>query len=184
MVSGPQALKETTIGQEALLRRAREGELGAFETLYREHVGRVHAICLRLCGDRARAEDLTQEVFVKAWRGLASFREESLLSSWLHRLAVNVVLDDERSRRRRFDPGRATDDLTALESPARQSGGPPAGDLDRAIAALPPGAREVFVLHDVEGYGHEEIARMTGRSEGTSKSQLHRARRILREMLG
>jgi RNA polymerase sigma-70 factor (ECF subfamily) len=146
-------------------------------------VGRVHALCRRLCGDRGRAEDLTQDVFVRAWQRLGTFRGESLFSSWLHRLAVNVVLGEERSRSRRLDLARPAEDIAALELGGPDPERTGSGDLERAIAALPPGAREVFVLHDVEGYRHEEIAEMTGRSAGTCKAQLHRARSLLREAL-
>jgi len=178
----------------SLILRVREGDPGSFERLYREHVGRLYALCARMCGDRAHAEDLTQEVFVRAWRQLPSFRGESRFSSWLHRLAVNVVLGDERFRGRRYDLGRANSDLQAAASdgadPGRRRGLERGGsrrvtrqDLETAIAPLPPGAREVLVLHDIEGYRHDEIAEMTGRSPGTCRAQLHRARMLLREAL-
>jgi RNA polymerase sigma-70 factor (ECF subfamily) len=166
-----------------LVRRAINGDTGAFESLYRDHVGRVHSLCARMCGDRSRADDLTQEVFIRAYRQLGTFRGESRLGSWLHRLAVNVVLGDDRSRSRRFDPSKAASDADRLADPASGRTGEGTRDLERAIAALPPGAREVLVLHDIEGYRHEEIAEMTGRSAGTCRAQLHRARRLLREAL-
>jgi len=163
--------------------RAQSGDFGAFEELYRRTVGRVYAICLRMTGDRTRAEDLTQEAFTRAWQKLDSFRGEAAFAGWLSRVAVNVVLADRRSR---------------LGGPARESRldevldygiagrpfNPAAGlDLEMAIAALPEGARTVFVLHDVEGYRHEEISRLMGVAVGTSKAQLHRARKLLVEAL-
>lgn len=166
-----------------LVERARSGDLDSFEKLYRVHVGRVLALCARICGDRSRAEDLAQEVFVRAWERLSSFRGESLFSSWLHRLAVNVALGDARARSRRFDTSRPTavvDDLAGRPGAADPALG---RDLERAIGALPEGAREILVLHDIQGYRHEEIAEMTGRQAGTCRAQLHRARRLLREAL-
>jgi RNA polymerase sigma-70 factor (ECF subfamily) len=136
-----------------------------------------------MCGQRALAEELTQDAFVRAWERIGSFRGESAFFSWLYRLTVNVVLGDHRSRSRRQARVVEVDDLANVP---RASAGRPAGlsvDLEEAIAKLPPGAREIFVLHDVEGYKHEEIAEMTGLATGTSKAHLHRARRLLREHL-
>ena len=162
---------------------ARAGDELAFRRLYDAHVGRIYAVCLRLERDAGRAEELTQDVFVRAWGRLTSFRGESQFSTWLHRLAVNVVLSDRRSawRRSKFEITHdATEELPVATRDA------PAGlamDLEQVIAALPDGARTILVLHDVEGYRHEEIAELTGLSVGTSKSQLFRARRLLREAL-
>jgi len=164
-----------------LVRRAQGGDRSAFRRLYEDHVGRVYALCLRLTGDPEDAMERTQDVFVRAWGKLGSFRGEAAFATWLHRLAVNVVLADRRSagrRERRVDVAAA---LGPRSQPAPRSG--LAVDLERAIAALPPGARAVFVLYDVEGYRHEEIAEMTGIAAGTSKAQLHRARKLLREAL-
>ncbi len=161
--------------------RAAAGDRAAFETLYREHAGRVYALCLRLAGDAARAEDYTQDVFVRAWERLGSFRGEAAFSSWLHRLAVNVVLQDRRAERRRLRRVEPTDDLGA--APARRDRIAARLDLETAIAALPDAARQVFVLYDIEGYGHAEIGGLLGIAEGTSKAHLHRARRLLREAL-
>ena len=167
-----------------LIHRAQQGDQAAFEALYRAHVGRVYALCLRLTADRARAEELTQDAFVRAWERLASFRGESAFSSWLYRLTVNVVFLGERTGRRRALRVFTTADPAALERPGDTSGTAAIQlDLERAIAALPPGARQVFVLHDVEGYRHHEIAELTGIAVGTSKAQLFRARRLLREAL-
>ena len=163
------------------VRRARAGDRAAFQRLYEEHVGRVYALCLRLTGDDDEAMDRTQDAFVLAWQKLGSYRGESAFSTWLHRLTVNVVLTDFRAAGR-----RDRRESSAREMGRRVEPAPRAGlhvDLERAIAALPPGARAVFVLYDVEGYGHAEIAALTGIAPGTSKAQLHRARRLLREAL-
>lgn len=172
--------------ERALLVRARSGDLAAFEALYRANVSRIYGLCLRLSGDAALAEDLTQEAFVRAWQKLDSFRGESAFSSWLYPLAVNVALTERRSRKRRDLRLLVTDDLSPFERPDRPegTGGPESRlDLERALATLPPGARSVFVLHDGYGFKHEEIAEMTGVVAGTSKAQLHRARKLLREAL-
>lgn len=166
------------------IQRAQQGDQAAFEQLYRAHVGRVYALCLRLTADRVRAEELTQDAFVRAWERLASFRGESAFSSWLYRLTVNVVFLSQRAGKRRALRVFTTDDPEALERPV-DTYHTAAGqlDLERAIATLPPGARQVFVLHDVEGYRHQEIAQLAGIAVGTSKAQLFRARRLLREAL-
>jgi RNA polymerase sigma-70 factor (ECF subfamily) len=165
---------------------AREGDVDAFERLYRTNVGRVYGLCLRMVADRSLAEDLAQEVFIRAWQKLGTFRGESAFTSWLHRLAVNVVLSRQRGRRRRESRVVAVDDLETYETPERPRGASQAGsalDLEKAVATLPAGARRVFLLHDVEGFSHREIATLTGIAEGTSKAHLHRARRLLREVL-
>ena len=166
-----------------LVRRAQAGDPEAFGALYRQHVGKVHALCLRLSGESGAAEDLTQDVFIRAWESLGSFRGESALGSWLHRLAVNVFLGARRAAGRRerrimpvADPGLLERGGEALSPGLRL-------DLEAAIAALPERARLVFVLHDIEGYQHEEIATMSGMATGTSKAQLFRARRLLRAAL-
>ena len=183
----PEGKSDDRRGREAeLVRRAQGGDLHAFEQLYRDNAGRVFAVCLRVCADRALAEELVQDVFVRAWQKLGSFRGESALSTWLHPLAINVALSERRSRKRRESRVTTTDDLTPFERPEapERTLAPTAGvDLEKAISGLPPGARAVFVLHDVEGYKHEEIADLMGVASGTSKAQLHRARRLLREAL-
>ena len=168
-----------------LIHRAQRGDQAAFEALYRRHAGRVYGLCLRLTADAAEAEELAQDAFVRAWERLASFRGESAFSSWLYRLTVNVVFLHRRAARRRWRRVFTTDDPEAHERPAAREESEPGAalDLERAVAALPPGAREVFVLHDVEGYRHEDIARLSGIAVGTSKAQLFRARRLLREAL-
>lgn len=163
--------------------RARGGDPDAFEALYRMHVGRVHALALRLTGDGQAAAELTQDTFVRAWEALGSFRGESAFASWLHRLAVNAFLGDRRRTLRRERRVAPAADPGALERPGDSDGPGGQVDLERAIAALPERARLVFVLHDIEGYQHGEIAGMTGVAEGTSKAQLFRARRLLREAL-
>jgi RNA polymerase sigma-70 factor (ECF subfamily) len=162
--------------------RAREGDAAAFRALYETHVGRVHALCLRMCGDRADAEELTQDVFVRAWEKLGTFRGESAFGTWLHRLAVNTVLMARRARGRREQRVASVEDPEPLGT-ARGDDPGVSLDLERAVARLPEGAREVFLLFDVEGYGHPEIAGMLGIAAGTSKAQLFRARRLLRQWL-
>jgi RNA polymerase sigma-70 factor, ECF subfamily len=169
--------------ERRLVDRARAGDMAAFEELYRRNVGRVYALCMRLAADPSLAEELAQDVFVRAWERLGTFRGDSAFSSWLHPMTVNVALSERRARRRRTSRFVTTDDLTPFEKPGKTAG-PEAGmDLQKALATLPPGARSVFVLHDVEGYRHQEIAELTGVAEGTSKAQLHRARRMMREAL-
>jgi len=166
-----------------LVLRAQQGDETAFRTLYLEHAGRVHALCLRLAGETGAAEELTQDVFIRVWEALPSFRGESALSSWIHRLAVNVFLGERRSTVRRERRVFTTGGPEELETVGRRPQDATRIDLERAIAGLPKGARTVFVLHDVEGYQHGEIARMIGVAEGTCKAQLVRARRLLREAL-
>lgn len=159
------------------------GDRDAFERLYRANSGRVFALCIRMAGDRSTAEELTQDVFVRAWGKLDQFRGDSSFSTWLHRLAVNVVLNARKQQGRR----RARhEEMDGENESLSQAGLPVPGmrlDLEAAIAMLPAGARKVFVLHDVEGYTHEEIAEQTGVTTGATKSQLHRARMLLREAL-
>ena len=168
----------------ALVRRAQQGDHDAFGQLYRLHAGRVYALCLRLAGNAEEARRLCQDAFVRAWERLGSFRGESEFSSWLHRLTVNAVLADRRAAGRRGGHEQAGTATAAYEAGTAVGGWTPERlDLERAIAALPPGARAVFVLFEIQGYGHDEIAQMTGIAPGTSKAQLHRARRLLREAL-
>lgn len=167
------------------MRRAQAGDVQAFERLYRAHVSRIYALALRMTADPDRAEDLTQDAFVRAWDRLSTFRGDSAFGTWLHRLAVRVVLGDRRSRGRHAEEALEED---RLDRPPRELRTAPARsgttvDLERAVAALPPGARSVLVLHDIEGYRHREIAELLGVTEGTSKAQLFRARRLLREAL-
>lgn len=164
-----------------VVRRAQRGDVAAFEELYRAHSGRIYAVCLRLLADPARAEDLTQDTFIRAWEKLGTFRGRSAFSTWLHRLAVNLTIGYLRGRAR-FDSRTDDEERAERAAPVREHSA--AGvDLERAIAALPPQARTVFVLFDVEGYRHREIAEMTGLAEGTCKAHLHRARQLMRKAL-
>lgn len=172
--------------ERRLIAAAARGEVSAFEALYRRHVGRVHGVIRRLVGGHgSRAEDLTQEAFMRAWQALPAFRFESAFSTWLHRLAVNTALMELRSRRSR--PLEDGDDDAVAQIGSADSAGHLTAlslDLERAVATLPPRARAVLVLYDVEGWRHEEIAAELGMAVGSSKAQLHRARGLLRARLG
>jgi RNA polymerase sigma-70 factor (ECF subfamily) len=162
--------------------RAANGDHEAFERLYRGHVGRVYALAVRMVGS-GEADDLTQEVFIRAWSKLGTFKGQSQFATWLHRLAVNHILSRRtvlRRRESRLFGGEGI--LGRLTAPKRRASGA-ALDLEHAIARLPSRAREVFVMYDVEGFSHEEVADALGVTVGTSKSQLHRARMLLREKL-
>jgi RNA polymerase sigma-70 factor (ECF subfamily) len=174
------------------IRLAQQGDAAAFERLYQLHNRRVYSLCLRMVGNTAEAEDLTQEAFLQLFRKVSTFRGESAFSTWLHRLAVNVVLMKLRKK------SGTESSLEQITEPDEDSGGPRrdfgapdlrlSGSIDRvnlqrAIDQLPPGYRAVFVLHDVQGYEHNEIAGIMGCSIGNSKSQLHKARMRLRELL-
>ena len=163
---------------------AAAGDRRAFERLYGQHVNRMFSLCARMVNDRTRAEELTQDVFVRAWEKLTLFRGESAFGTWLHRLTVNVVLNDRKSegrQRSRFDDDDEGDGIDGLA--ARPTAPGDRMDLEMAIGKLPRGARRVFTLHDVEGYKHEEIAEMLGVTTGATKAQLHRARMLLRKAL-
>ena len=160
----------------ALVRRVQQGDLDAFEPLYRRHAGRTYALCLRLTGDRIEAAERVQDVFVRVWERIKSFRGDSAFTSWLHRLTVNVLLQDMRSARRR-EARVVLDDESVAETPPVMID--ERIDLDAALLRLPPGARVVFVLHDMEGYSHDEIAQMLGRASGTVRAQLWKARQML-----
>lgn len=182
-VDDPSRLEPALEAESALVEQARHGDVKSFETLYRRHVGRVYAVCLRLAGERQAAEECTQDAFVQAWEALAGFRGDSAFGSWLYRIAVNVVLARHRSRIRRAAWVDTTGQDLLEQVPAPGEPVDLAMDLDRAIASLPDGARHIFVLHDVEGHRHEDIARSTGLAVGTCKAQLHRARKLLRQRL-
>jgi len=161
--------------------KAASGDVGAFERLYRAQVARVHSLARRMAGP-AQADELTQDVFVRAWQKLGTFRGDSAFATWLHRLAVNVIIERFRvksAERLRLVEG---DDLFALTAGVPVKHAERLG-LEAALELLPPGAKRVFVLHDVEGYKHEEIAEMLGVTSGATKAQLHRARLLLREAL-
>ncbi len=169
--------------------RSTHGDVESFEALYRAHAPRVYALCLRLTADESKARELTQDVFVQAWKALPEFRGDANITTWLHRIAVNAMLMEQRSERRRLARVALVEDTTddaelvELEGSVNPPDVASAIDLERAIAALPPGVRRAFVLHDVEGYSHEEIAQMTGLAAGTLRAQLHRARQLLMRML-
>jgi RNA polymerase sigma-70 factor (ECF subfamily) len=169
--------------EDDLVRKAQGGSAAAFERLYELHVRRMYALCLRMVTSHRKAEELTQDIFVRAWEGLASFKFQSAFATWLHRLGTNVVLGHLRSERRREDRVTPAADLEAYEAGVRHAMPETKMDLERAIALLPEGAREVLILHDIQGYRYREIAEMTEIAEGTVKSQLNRARRLVREAL-
>ena len=174
------------------IRLAQRGDAAAFERLYQLHSRRVYSLCLRMVGNTAEAEDLTQEAFLQLFRKISTFRGESAFSTWLHRLAVNVVLMKLRKKSgKETSLEQVTEPDEESGSPRRDFGAPDlklSGSLDRvniqrAVDQLPPGYKAVFVLHDVQGYEHNEIAGIMGCSIGNSKSQLHKARMRLRELL-
>ena len=178
-------LARDAIGDETeRVARARNGDVAAFEALYRDHVGRVYGLCLRMTGHPATAEDLTQDTFVNAWRSLPGYEGRSRFSTWLHRIAVNAVLAQRRRPQARSEVS-LTDaeggDLEFAEEDVLDHATPI--DLERAIATLPPGARDILVLHGIYGYSHEESADMLGIAVGTCKAQLHRARGLMRARL-
>jgi RNA polymerase sigma-70 factor (ECF subfamily) len=171
----------------ALVALAARGDVNAFERLYARSAGRVYAVCVRMTGDPQRAREYTHDAFVRAWERLSTFRGEAAFETWMHRLAVNVVLTATRGDRRREARLVPTPDEKVTEADA--AFGRPADDvetridLERAIAALPARAREVFVLHDVEGYRHEEIADRLELQASSVRAQLHRARQLIMRML-
>jgi len=180
------------LSEAEAIQRAQQGDAEAFERIYRLHNRRVYALCLRMVGNTAEAEDLTQEAFLQLFRKIGTFRGESAFSTWLHRLAVNVVL---MRLRKKTLAATSLDEATEPDEdaggPRKDIGGPDLRlsgsvdrvNLERAVEQLPPGYRSIFVLHDVQGYEHNEIAEMMGCSIGNSKSQLHKARMKLRDLL-
>jgi RNA polymerase sigma-70 factor (ECF subfamily) len=178
------------LSEAEAIEKAKQGNAQAFEVLYNLHTRRVYSLCLRMTANAAEAEDLTQEAFLQLYRKIATFRGESAFSTWLHRMAVNVVLMRLRKKGLPVVPLEETIE-TEEEAPKKELGGEDAKlagsierlQLERAIERLPPGYRTIFVLHDVEGYEHNEIAGIVGCSIGNSKSQLHKARLKLRDFL-
>lgn len=169
-----------------LVERIRDGDGSAFEDLYRQHATRLYNLASRMTGTKGEADDLLQDIFLLAYRKMASFRGESSLGTWLYRLAMNHCLDVLRNRQTRM--GQQTDSLdepeaTPVASPVPALSAVSRIDLERAIAALPPACRAAFLLHDVEGFGHQEVGTILGVSEGTSKSQVHKARMRIRGYL-
>jgi RNA polymerase sigma-70 factor (ECF subfamily) len=169
--------------ERALVESAKRGATAAFATLYRNHVGKVYGLCLRMTANRATAEDCTQEAFIQAWRSLPAFEGRSAFGTWLHRIAVNAVLAQGRKRHEQLGADASAEEPVAvLADPAVGDDGAVL-DLEQAIGRLPPGARQVLVLVGLYGYSHEEAAAMLGIAVGTCKSQLHRARQLLGERL-
>ena len=165
-----------------VVRRAQQGDVDAFESLYRAHATAIYALCRKMVGDEGQARELVQDIFVRAWEKLTLFRGQSSLATWLHRLGTNVVLEHLRSTKR--DAARLIDgDEDSFGSRSTQGQLDARIDLDAALVQLPTGARTVFVLHDMEGYSHDEIAQMTGIAPGTARAQLWRARRALMRLL-
>ena len=184
MIANP---SNTATSDYDLAQASSQGDMGAFEQLYERHHRRVYSLCLRMVANPTEAEDLTQEVFLQVFRKLNSFRGDSAFTTWLHRLTVNQVLMHFRKRGVKLEHTSEEGDFTnVVETPLQSTRRISMVErlaLEKAIAALPPGYRTVFVMHDVEGYEHEEIADMLEISIGTSKSQLHKARMRLRELL-
>jgi RNA polymerase sigma-70 factor, ECF subfamily len=169
--------------ERALFESAKRGSRAAFETLYRNHVGKVYGLCLRMTANRATAEDCTQEAFIQAWRRLPAFESRSAFGTWLHRIAVNAVLAQGRRRSERLGTsGSAEDEAAALADPAVGDPGTVL-DLEAGLRRLPAGARQALVLVGLYGYSHEEAAELLGVAVGTCKSQVHRARQLLGERL-
>lgn len=169
--------------EDGLVERARRGEVRAFERLYRDHSGRVYGLCLRLTRDSAAAEDCAQEAFIRAWRALGRFEARARFGTWLHRIAVNVVLERRRRPVPQLETPGTDGEIEAeaawvLDTPVEVE------EIEAAIASLPDGARDVLVLCALYGYTHGEAAQMLGVAEGTCKAQLHRARGLLKERLG
>jgi len=187
MPSGPAQTVDQTAGDLELCRLAADGNLAAFELIYQRYHRRTYSLCLRMTNSQAEAEDLTQEVFIQLFRKIGSFRGDSAFSTWLHRLTINQVL--MHFRRRSFKNEKTSEDGEMPEQTVHGTSDPnkmPVVDriaLKKAIGELPNGYRNVFVLHDVNGFEHEEVARLLGISVGTSKSQLHKARLKLRALL-
>jgi len=178
-------------GDAELIARAQRGEEQAFEAIYNAHKRRVYYLCLRMIGNTAEAEELTQEAFMQVFRKIQTFRGDSSFSTWLHRVSVNVVLMKLRKKTPNEIPIDSEDENQEFAAPPKEFGAPDLTltglvdrvTLDRAVAKLPPGCRQVFLLHDVMGCEHNEIAAMLDYSVGNSKSQLHKARMRLRKLL-
>ncbi|MGB0036689.1 MAG: RNA polymerase sigma factor [Candidatus Acidiferrales bacterium] len=191
-ISGFSRCAQPDMTEQEAIEQAQSGDAAAFEYLYRSHSRRVYHLCLRMVGNTAEAEELTQEAFMQLFRKIHTFRGESAFSTWLHRLSVNIVLMRLRKKTMKETSVESGDENEKSERPQKEFGGPDLvldglADrvcLERAVAQLPPGYRKVFELHDVLGCEHNEIAAMLGFSIGNSKSQLHKARLRLRKLLG
>jgi RNA polymerase sigma-70 factor, ECF subfamily len=189
-LTDPKKRRGAGLSEAEAIEKAKQGDADAFEVLYNLHKRRVYSLCLRMTANTAEAEDLAQEAFLQLFRKIATFRGESAFSTWLHRMAVNVVLMQLRKKGLAVVPLEETVE-TEEETPKKELGATATKlvgsidrlQLERAIERLPPGYRTIFVLHDVEGYEHNEIAEIVGCSIGNSKSQLHKARLKMRELL-
>jgi RNA polymerase sigma-70 factor, ECF subfamily len=190
-LTDPKPRQGNELGEADAIERAKLGDAEAFQALYERHKRRVYSLCLRMTANTAEAEDLTQEAFLQLYRKIATFRGESAFSTWLHRLSVNVVLMHLRKKGLPVVSLEETTQGGEEDTPKKDFGADDvalSGSIDRlqlqrAVADLPPGYRTIFVLHDVEGYEHNEIAGIVGCSIGNSKSQLHKARMKLRDLL-
>lgn len=184
LMTVPNSMETGALQSETdLVRAAQRGSADAFERLYRKHGRHVYGLCLRMISDPDRAEELMQDAFVRAWDAIGSFQHKSAFGTWLHRLSVNVVLTDIRAEKRRSRRELLPGELDEFEREVKGAMPETQVDLERAIAMLPDGAKEVLVLHDIEGYRYREIAEVLGVAEGTVKSQLSRARRLVREAM-
>jgi len=176
------AATQPSAGEEAAcIRRAQQSDTRAFEELYRMHVDKVYGLCLRMTGNVSEAEDCVQEAFIQAWNKLSKFRGDSAFGTWMHRIAVNAVLGRMRKSKREQDRIQAAAEISPAPASFEDSGN--LRDLSNAVDRLPEGARHVFVLSGIYGYSHEEASKMLGIAVGTSKAQLHRARRLLAQQL-
>lgn len=190
-MTDPEQRQTSEFNEADAIERAKQGDAQAFQALYDRHKRRVYSLCLRMTANTAEAEDLTQEAFLQLYRKIATFRGESAFSTWLHRLSVNVVLMHLRKKSLPVVSLEETTQAGEEDTPKKDFGADDlalAGSIDRlqlqrAVDDLPPGYRTIFVLHDIEGYEHNEIAALVGCSVGNSKSQLHKARMKLRDML-
>jgi len=172
---------KSVANEDTWIRQAQQSDARAFEALYRLHVDKVYGLCLRMTGNVSEAEDCTQEAFIQAWNKMMKFRGDSAFSTWLHRIAVNTVLGRIRKSKREQDRVQAVNDVYTTRVATGDTG--ELRDLAEAVDRLPERARHVFVLHAVYGYSHDEAAAMLGIAAGTSKAQLHRARRLLAQQL-
>jgi RNA polymerase sigma-70 factor (ECF subfamily) len=173
----------TNLPRDGMLRRAASGDTDAFELVYRAHGAEVYAVCLRMVGDSVEAQELVQDVFVRAWERRDSFRAESAFGTWLHRLAVNVVLERFRSDKRRSAHVSLEPDLSESNAEARGGSFDDQMDIEQSLSRLPRGARVAFVLHHIEGYSYEEIAELTHLAAGTIRAHVFHARQLLMRML-
>ena len=183
MVTSQLKLMESRCQEEDLVLQAKAGSGTAFEEFYRIHLGHVYAICIRILSDRFKAEEVAQKIFIRAWIELQSFRGDSRFSSWLYRLSVNMILDELKANRTKNDSNIEKEQSALFNTSCSESARYLQLDINSAIDSLPPKARIIFVMHDVVGFTHKEIAKLLNLAAGTCKAQLSRARRLLREAL-